>query len=294
MTRIDALLAAGRTFSYEVFPPKTDEGRRQLDRTVAELAVVAPAFVSVTYGAGGSTRSLTRELVSTIQDGTGTTTMAHLTCVAHTRADLVGLVEEYRDAGVENILALGGDPPADGATGDGATGDNPPGDLAYASDLVELVAGVGGFCVGVAAQPELHPRSPDRVSDRRHLAAKLAMADFAITQFFFEPEPYLTMLDELRARGVDKPVIPGIMPVTNLASVARMAAMSGAAFPAHLHERFEQVADDTEAVRKLGIELAIELSAELLTLGAPGVHVYTLNRPEAALAIHAGIASQLG
>jgi methylenetetrahydrofolate reductase (NADPH) len=284
MTRIDALLAAGPTFSYEVFPPKTDEGRRQLDRTVAELAAVRPAFVSVTYGAGGSTRDLTRELVSTIQDGTGTTTMAHLTCVAHTREELLDLVGEYRAAGIENLLALGGDPPADGA---------PEGELTHASDLVELVAEVGGFCVAVAAQPELHPRSPDRASDRQHLAAKLGMADFAITQFFFEPGPYLAMLDELAALGVSKPVIPGIMPVTNLASVDRMAAMSGAAFPDHLHERFEPVADDPEAVRKLGVELAIELSAGLLAAGAPGVHVYTLNRPEAALAIHDGIADLL-
>jgi methylenetetrahydrofolate reductase (NADPH) len=285
VTRIIDQLAAGRTFSYEVFPPKTDEGRRQLERTVTELNAAKPAFVSVTYGAGGSTRELTRELVSDIQGRTGTTTMAHLTCVAHSRAELLDLVGQYRQDGIENVLALGGDPPADGT---------PPGELTHASDLVELLAADGGFCIGVAAQPELHPRSPDRASDRHHLAAKLAMADFAITQFFFEPEPYLTMCDELRALGVDKPVIPGIMPVTNLASVDRMAAMSGAAFPAHLHARFEPVADDPDAMRALGIELATELAAKLLDAGAPGVHLYTLNRPEAALAIHAGIASRLG
>jgi methylenetetrahydrofolate reductase (NADPH) len=286
MTRISDQLAAGRTFSYEVFPPKTEEGRRQLDRTVTELSVLDPAFVSVTYGAGGSTRELTRELVSAIQDGTGTTTMAHLTCVAHTRKELLELVGQYRAAGIENVLALGGDPPTDDAEA--------PGELTHASDLVALLAEVGGFCVGVAAQPELHPRSADRSSDRRYLAAKLAAADFAITQFFFEPAPYLTMCDELRALGVDKPVIPGVMPVTNLASVGRMAAMSGAEFPAHLRARFEPVAEDPEAMRALGIELATELSAALLDAGAPGVHLYTLNRPEAALAIHAGIASRLG
>ena len=292
MTRISDLLAAGPTFSYEVFPPKTDEGRRQLDRTVKELASVDPAFVSVTYGAGGSTRDLTRELVSAIQDGTGVTTMAHLTCVAHSADELRELVGQYRAAGIENLLALGGDPP-EGAADDSGEGSATDGDLTHASDLVELIAAEGGFCIGVAAQPEMHPRSPDRASDRRHLAHKLAIADFAITQFFFETEPYLTMLDELHALGVDKPVIPGVMPVTNLASVDRMAAMSGAAFPAHLHERFEPIADDPDAMRALGVELATQLSADLLAAGAPGVHVYTLNRPESALAIHAGIADAL-
>ena len=281
MTRIDALLAAGPTFSFEVFPPKTDEGRRQLDAAVDELAAINPSFVSVTYGAGGSTRDLTRQLVSDIQGRTGIPTMAHLTCVAHTRHELVELLDGYRAAGIDNILALGGDPPADGA--------DTPGELSYASDLVDLVRELDGFCVAVAAQPELHPRSPDRATDRRYLAAKLAAADFAITQFFFDVEPYLVMMDELAAAGVHKPVIPGIMPVTNLASVDRMAAMSGAAFPAHLHERFEPVADDPDAVRALGIELATGLSADLLAAGAPGLHVYSLNRSATALAIHANL-----
>jgi methylenetetrahydrofolate reductase (NADPH) len=281
VTRIDALLAEGPTFSFEVFPPKTPEGRANLDAALDELAVCDPAFVSVTYGAGGSTRELTRDLVVDIQRRTGIPAMAHLTCVAHTRQELVALLEEYRAAGIENILALGGDPPSDGS--------DVPGDLAYASDLVSLVDDVGDFCVAVAAQPELHPRSPDRVSDRRHLADKLAMADFAITQFFFEPEPYLTLLDELAELGVDKPVIPGIMPVTNLASVDRMASMSGAAFPAHLHARFEPHADDPDAVRAIGIELATELCAALLDAGAPGLHLYALNRSAATLAIHANL-----
>jgi methylenetetrahydrofolate reductase (NADPH) len=281
MTRIDALLAAGPTFSFEVFPPKTDEGRRQLDTALAELSVISPSFVSVTYGAGGSTRDLTLELVVDIQSGTGIPTMAHLTCVAHTRDDLLALVGQYRDAGIENLLALGGDPPADGS--------DVPGELTHASDLVDLVAEVGGFCVAVAAQPELHPRSPDRASDRKYLAAKLAAADFAITQFFFEVEPYLVMMDELASAGVHKPVIPGIMPVTNLGAVDRMAAMSGAAFPDHLRQRFEPVADDPDAVRELGIELATELSAGLLAAGAPGLHVYALNRSATTLAIHTNL-----
>jgi len=281
VTRIDALLAAGPTFSFEVFPPKTTEGRTNLDAALDDLAACDPSFVSVTYGAGGSTRDLTRDLVIDIQRRTGIPTMAHLTCVAHTRAELVALVEEYRSAGIENLLALGGDPPADGSPA--------PGELTYAADLVDLVADIGGFCMAVAAQPELHPRSPDRDSDRRHLAAKLAKADFAITQFFFEPGPYLTLLDELADLGVTRPVIPGIMPVTNLASVDRMAAMSGAVFPDWLHARFEPHADDPDAVRAIGIEVATELCAALLDAGAPGLHVYSLNRSAATLAIHANL-----
>jgi methylenetetrahydrofolate reductase (NADPH) len=281
VTRIDTLFEAGPTFSFEVFPPKTPEGRINLDTALDELAACDPSFVSVTYGAGGSTRDLTRDLVIDIQRRTGIPTMAHLTCVAHTRAELEALVGEYRDAGIENLLALGGDPPADGAP--------VAGELTHASDLVDLVDAMGGFCVAVAAQPELHPRSPDRGSDRRYLAEKLAKADLAITQFFFEPDPYLTLLDELAELGVTKPVIPGIMPVTNLASVDRMAAMSGAAFPAHVHARFEPYADDPDAVRAIGIELASELSAALLAAGAPGLHVYSLNRSAATLAIHANL-----
>jgi methylenetetrahydrofolate reductase (NADPH) len=281
VTRIDTLFEAGPTFSFEVFPPKTPEGRINLDTALDELAACDPSFVSVTYGAGGSTRDLTRDLVIDIQRRTGIPTMAHLTCVAHTRAELEALVGEYRDAGIENLLALGGDPPADGAP--------VAGELTHASDLVDLVDAMGGFCVAVAAQPELHPRSPDRGSDRRYLAEKLAKADLAITQFFFEPDPYLTLLDELAELGVTKPVIPGIMPVTNLASVDRMAAMSGAAFPAHVHARFEAYADDPDAVRAIGIELASELSAALLAAGAPGLHVYSLNRSAATLAIHANL-----
>jgi len=281
VTRIDDLLSAGATYSFEVFPPKTPEGRANLDVALDELAACNPSFVSVTYGAGGSTRDLTRDLVIDIQRRTGIPTMAHLTCVAHTRAELVALVGEYRDAGIENLLALGGDPPADGEA--------VPGELTYASDLVDLVEDMGGFCLAVAAQPELHPRSPDRASDRRHLAHKLSRADFAITQFFFEPEPYLTLLEELADLGVDRPVIPGIMPVTTLASVDRMAAMSGAAFPAHVHARFEPHAEDPDAVRAIGIELASELCADLLAAGAPGLHVYSLNRSAATLAIHANL-----
>src|SRR3954453_21775 len=178
MARIADLLQAGPTYSFEFFPPKTDEMERQLDKTIAELALLSPSFVSVTYGALGSTRERTKDVVIRINREQRFPCMAHLPCVGHTRADIASLLDEYAANGVENVLALGGDPPADGS--------DPGGDFVYASELIELVrAHPAGFSIGVAAHPELHPRSPDRESDRRYLAAKLATADFGITQFFF-------------------------------------------------------------------------------------------------------------
>jgi methylenetetrahydrofolate reductase (NADPH) len=299
MARISDLLAAGPTSSFEFFPPKTDDAARSLEKTIGELAPLDPSFVSVTYGAGGSTRERTRDIVVHIQRDAGITAMAHLTCIAHDPADLTSLLRQYADAGIQNILALAGDPPVpDGAPDQlaEALADQlePDGDsmreLRYASELIELVRATGDFCVGVAAHPELHPRSNgDRARDRDFLAAKLEMADFAITQFFFEPEPYLTMLDELADRGVTKPVLPGIMPVTNARQVQRFAQLAGAAFPPALAARFEAVADDPAAVRALGVELATELCGALLEAGAPGLHFYTLNRSTATREIYANL-----
>jgi len=281
MTRIADLLAAGPTYSFEFFPPRTPEAELLLEATLAELELLEPSFVSVTYGAGGSTRERTHDLVVSINRGSSMTAMAHLTCAAHTRVDLVDIVGRYAEAGVENILALGGDPPANL--------DLPPGELTYADELVDLVGEVGPFCVGVAAHPELHPKSPDRDSDRRYLGAKLRRADFAITQFFFRADDYLSMVDELAALGIDKPVIPGIMPVNNLSSIQRMAAMSGAAVPPEVVERVEAVADDPDAVRRVGIEMATELCQRLLAAGAPGLHFYTLNRSTATREIYGNL-----
>jgi methylenetetrahydrofolate reductase (NADPH) len=281
MAQIADLLAAGHTFSFEFFPPKTPEAEITLEMTLAELELLKPSFVSVTYGAGGSTRERTHDLVVSINRTTSMTAMAHLTCAAHTREELVDVVGRYRDAGVENILALGGDPPA------GL--DLPPGELVHALELVELVRDVGPFCVGVAAHPELHPSSPDRVSDRDFLATKLRRADFAITQFFFRPADYLGMLDDLADRGVETPVIPGIMPITNLSSIQRMAKLSGAAVPPEVVERVEAVAGDPEAVRGVGVEMATELCQDLLDAGAPGLHFYTLNRSTATREIYANL-----
>ena len=284
MSRIVDLLAAGPTCSFEFFPPKTDDAARALEKTISELEGLHPSFVSVTYGAGGSTRERTRDIVVHIERDTGITAMAHLTCVGHTTTQLTDLLDEYRDAGISNLLALAGDPPPD------APDAFDTGDFLHAVELVELIRAHDGFSVGVAAHPEGHPRSAgDLDADRRHLAAKLAVADFAITQFFFEAEPYLSMVEDLAALGCTKPVIPGIMPVTNAGQVARFAQLAGAEFPPHLAARFEAVADDPEAVRQLGVQLASELCERLLAEGVPGLHFYTLNRSTATSEIAANL-----
>jgi methylenetetrahydrofolate reductase (NADPH) len=282
MTRIADILAAadGPTLSFEFFPPKTDEGERSLDKALAEIAELEPDFVSVTYGALGSTRDRTRDLVIRIDGEQRFPAMAHLTCVGHTRADIADLLDAYAAGGVENILALGGDPPADGS--------DPGGDFAHALELVELVrAHPADFSVGVAAHPELHPRSPDRASDRRHLAAKLEVADFAISQFFFTVDDYARMIEELAELGCEKPVLPGVMPFINVAGLRRMAGMNGTAIPAPLAAELDRVDGDPAAIADLGIEVATGLCHDLLAVGAPGLHLYALNRSESVRRVHA-------
>jgi methylenetetrahydrofolate reductase (NADPH) len=279
--RIADLLAAGRTLSFEFFPPKTDEAERQLEKTIHELAPLRPSFVSVTYGAGGSTRDRTRDIVVQVNREQPFPAMAHLTCSGHTRDQVICLLDEYADAGVRNILALAGDPPADGS--------DPGGDFTYAFELVELVREhPGDFSIGVAAHPELHPRSAgDRDADRRYLAAKLAAADFGITQFFFEVDDYLHMVDELAVLGSSTPVLPGIMPpgASSLAGLKRMAGMNGSVIPDALLARLEAVADDAAALRDIGVEVATDLARRLLDAGAPGLHLYALNRSASVLRI---------
>ena len=281
--KIVDLLAAGPTLSFEFFPPKNDEAERQLEKTIHELAPLRPSFVSVTYGAGGSTRDRTRDIVIDVNRSQPFPAMAHLTCAGHTQAQVTGLLDEYAAAGVHNILALAGDPPADGS--------DPGGDFTYATELVDLVrAHAGGFSIGVAAHPELHPRSAgDRAADRRFLAAKLAAADFGVTQFFFEADDYLRMVDELDALGCSTPVLPGIMPAVNVGGLVRMAGMNGSVVPPAMLERLEAVADDPDAVRDIGVEVATELSAKLLAAGAPGLHLYALNRSASVLRIVADL-----
>jgi methylenetetrahydrofolate reductase (NADPH) len=276
--KIAEILAQGPSYSFEFFPPRTEKAEIALTRALEELEPLGPSYVSVTYGAGGSTRDKTHDIVTGILRDTGMTPMAHLTCVGHTRAQLEEIVTRYRDAGIENILALGGDPPADTEL--------PPSELDYAVELVHLIRGIGDFSIGVAAHPEPHPRSESRESDRRHTAAKLAEADFAITQFFFDAEHYFDLVETLRSLGVDKPVIPGIMPVTSIASVKRMAELQGSEFPAWLLAQLEAVGDDPDAVRAVGIAEATKLCATLLEGGAPGLHFYTMNRSGATREIY--------
>jgi methylenetetrahydrofolate reductase (NADPH) len=271
VTRIVDLLAAGPTASFEFFPPRTDEAERALEAALVDLAALGPSFVSVTYGALGTTRARTRDLVTRIDAAHPFPAMPHVTCVGHSEEDIAALLDDYAAHGVANILALGGDPPLDGSPVGG--------DFDHAIELVELVrAHPAGFSVGVAAHPELHPRSPDRESDRRHLAAKLQLADFGITQFFFRRDDYLRMVEELAALGCDRPVLAGVMPIISVPGLTRMAGMNGTAIPPELRERLEPVADDPEQVTRIGIDVATVLGRELLEAGAPGLHLYTLNR----------------
>lgn len=278
MAKIVDLLASGPTFSFEFFPPKTAAAELALLHTIAELEPLHPSFVSVTYGAGGSTRELTRDLVMWVRRDTSITPMAHLTCIGHTKSEIDEIVAMYLEHGVENILALGGDPSTDG---DQAR----PTDFAYATDLVTHLRANTPLSIGVAAHPEVHPRSPDRASDRRYLAEKLRIADFAITQFFFEVNHYVRLVEELAELGVHTPIIPGVMPVTNKSQVQRMSQMSGAVFPEWLSNRLADVEDHDE-VQRIGIETATQLCSELLDAGAPGLHFYTLNRSTATRHIY--------
>ena len=281
MARISDLLAAGRTVSFEFFPPKSDAAQAQLVRTLRELETLEPSFVSVTYGAGGSTRERTHGLVVGMLNTTTLTPMAHLTCASHSRLDLAEILICYRRAGVENLLALGGDPSKEP--------DAAPTELDTADQLVDLAQAIGGFSLGVAAHPELHPRSPDRATDRRHLAAKLAKADFAITQFFFRLEDYLGLRDDLDRLGCSKPVVAGIMPILSLKAVTRMAQLSGAEVPREVVQRIEAAGEDPEDVRRAGVEVATELCQALLSEGVPGLHFYTLNQSTATREIAANL-----
>jgi methylenetetrahydrofolate reductase (NADH) len=277
--RIDQLLAAGPTRSFEFFPPKTSEESATLSTTLSELESLEPSFVSVTYRGGRESRQRTFDLVTEIQRGGHLVSMAHLICVGHARDEMRTILEDYLAAGVVNVMALGGDIPDDPSL--------VASDFRYALDLVELVREVGDFSIGVAAHPLGHPRSADRRSDRHHLAQKLRRADFAITQFLFDVSDWTTLVAELAELGVSKPVLPGIMPVTTLTGVARMAQM-GAAVPAPLLARLEAAHDDggPPAVRAEGVRAATELGEGLLDAGAPGLHFYTLNRSTATREIH--------
>jgi methylenetetrahydrofolate reductase (NADPH) len=281
-------LGEGRpTYSFEFFPPKSADEDRLLWQTIRELEPLRPSFVSVTYGAGGSTRARTIEITENIASDTTLLPVAHLTAVNHSVAELRSIAGHLAAAGVNNVLALRGDPPGDP---NGEWMQHPQG-VAYASDLVKLLRLHGDFCVGVAAFPFQHPRSPSvEVDTERFITKCRAGADYAITQMFFDADDYLRLRDRVTAAGCEIPIIAGLMPVTNMGIIKRSEQFSGAPFPARLAARFDAVAHDPKAVRSMGIYETSKLAERLLEQGVPGIHFYTLNRSKATREVWANLA----
>ena len=278
MPTVSERIQDGRFVSIELLPPRTPAGEDALAAALAELSPLDPAFVAVTYGANGSDRGRTESLVEQLA-GTHAVPLPHLTCAAHRRAELVDILDRYQAAGIENLLALHGDPPLS------ATEDLPEGELRYALDLLHLAREHGMACIGVAVHPEGHPAAASAGADLAHQAAKLREADFALTQFVNRAEDYFRFVDAMASRGVTTPVIPGLRIISTLRQAERMAAMSGAPAPAELLDRLRDVEGDTEAGRQIGVEHTLRVCQALLDGGAPGLHFYTMNRAASTLEV---------
>jgi methylenetetrahydrofolate reductase (NADPH) len=284
--RIDRILDERRpVFSFEFFPPKTDEGMEQLKQTLHDLKEDEPAYVSVTYGAAGATRDRTVEITRWIKEDLGVEAMAHLSCVGEPVERLREILDQMHDAGIENVLALRGDAPR------GETEWKPhPGGLRYSTELAKLISDNYDFAVGAACFPEVHPEAPDMASDIRFLKEKVgAGVGFLITQLFYDNELYFDFVEEARAAGINVPIIPGIMPVTNFSQIKRITEMCGATIPPDFERELAARADDPNALTELGVAYATLQCAELLSRGAPGIHFYTLNRSPATRAILAAL-----
>ena len=281
MKIIDILEQAKPSFSFEFFPPKDSDGFDQLFKTIDNLKPLNPAFVSVTYGAGGSTRSKTIDLVGRIKKEIGLESMAHLTCVGHNSDEILNVLGDIKKQNVDNVLALRGDPPA------GEINFTKPNNgFGYGVELVQFISEHFSFCIGVAGYPEGHPGSSNHKEDLFHLKKKvLAGASFIVTQLFFDNKYYFDFVANLRNIGVNVPVIPGIMPIVNLKQIKRFTKMCGATVPHDLMVRLEAVQDDPESVYQIGVDHAANQCRKLLMQGAPGVHFYTLNRSRATLSV---------
>ncbi|CAN2236887.1 MetF 5,10-methylenetetrahydrofolate reductase [Candidatus Planktophila dulcis] len=280
-------MKSGLTYSFEFFPPKDTEGEERLWAAMSQLESIAPDFISVTYGAGGSTRDRTIRITSEITARIHVPTVAHLTCVGSTRTELIEILGKYRSAGIKSILALRGDPTG----GPRAPWTSTEGGLSHADELVTLAAEFGGFTIGVAAFPDGHPSSNGDIDkDVQVLLEKEKRgATFATTQFFFDVTKWKTLVDKLAAKGSTLPIIPGILPVTNVKQLNRMAELSGVPIPAHISESFSKIEDNADDVRKLGVEIATKLCQDLLEAGAPGLHFYTMNTSSATREIYSQI-----